>query len=258
MNNCGIYKITSPTGSVYIGQAKNLKRRLREYKKPSGATGQTALRNSFLKHGVENHQFDIIEYCSEDELNCSERFWQDEFDSANRSNLNCILQDCNNVRRKMSENTIENIRVSKLGENNPMYGVKRTEESKKKQGDSIRGELNHNFGKKASEETRQKMSDFQKGKILSEEHKSKIGRKGIENKNFGRKASTETKQKMSKSKKESGKSNLGNNPRAIKVLNNKTGEVYGCQKEVLDIFNISKYKFKKLINSENPLFTLIK
>lgn len=258
MNNCGIYKITSPTGGVYIGQAKNLKRRLREYKKPSGATGQTALRNSFLKHGAENHQFDIIEYCSEDELNCSERFWQDEFDSVSRANLNCILQECNNIRRKMSETTIENMRTSKLGENNPMYGKKRTEESKKKQGDSIRGELNYNFGKKASEETKQRMSNFQKGKVLSEEHKAKIGRKGELHCNFGKRFSDEQKQKISKTKKENGLSKLGNNPRAIKVLDNSTGEIYGCQKEVLDTFNISKYIFLKILKTENPPFTLIK
>lgn len=254
MNNCGIYKITSPTGSVYIGQAKNLNRRLREYKKPSGATGQTALKNSFLKHGVENHQFDIIEYCSEEELNCSERFWQDEFDSASRSNLNCILQDCNNIRRKMSETTIENMRTSKLGEKNPMFGVKRTEESKKKQGDSIRGELNCNFGKKASEETKQKMSDFQKGKVLSEEHKSKIGRKGELHCNFGKNLSLETRQKISKSKK--GIKKTGNNHNAIKILNTETGKIYSCKKEVYEELGISKYSFEKILKTEDSRFKI--
>lgn len=77
----GIYKITSPTGKIYIGQSVNLKRRFRDYKKLTNKIkNQRKLYRSFLKHGVENHQFDIIEYCSEEELNCSERFWQDEFD----------------------------------------------------------------------------------------------------------------------------------------------------------------------------------
>ena len=33
---CGIYKITSPTGRIYIGQSKNIKQRFRDYNKPSG------------------------------------------------------------------------------------------------------------------------------------------------------------------------------------------------------------------------------
>ena len=89
----GIYKITSPTGKVYIGQAKNLNNRLKDYIRMGvGIQSQTRLYNSLLKYGVENHQFDIIEYCSVEDLNCSERFWQDEFDVIGENGLNCILK----------------------------------------------------------------------------------------------------------------------------------------------------------------------
>ena len=33
VTNCGIYKITSPKGRIYIGQAVDLKRRFKEYEK---------------------------------------------------------------------------------------------------------------------------------------------------------------------------------------------------------------------------------
>ena len=75
--NCGIYKITSPSGNIYIGQSVNIKRRWRNYRTRI-KQAQKALAKSFEKYGVENHQFDIIEYCSKEDLNCSERFWQDE------------------------------------------------------------------------------------------------------------------------------------------------------------------------------------
>jgi len=104
-NNIGIYKITSPTGRVYIGQSSNLKYRLADYYKlRSKSKKQVILYNSFLKYGVENHQFDIIEYCTIDELYCSERFWQDEFDVLN-GGLNCILTSCDDKKAQMSEET---------------------------------------------------------------------------------------------------------------------------------------------------------
>jgi len=111
-NNIGIYKITSPSGRIYIGQSSNLKYRLRDYYKlRSKSKKQIILYNSFLKYGVENHQFDIIEYCSIDELNCSERFWQDEFDVLN-GGLNCILTSCEDKKAQMSEETKKKISIA--------------------------------------------------------------------------------------------------------------------------------------------------
>lgn len=103
--NCGIYKITSPTGRVYIGQAINIKRRWRSYEllTPS-IKNQKLLYRSFIKYGIVNHQFDIIEYCSEEDLNCSERFWQDYFDVLN-GGLNCKLTECGEKRIKDSIET---------------------------------------------------------------------------------------------------------------------------------------------------------
>ena len=107
--NCGIYKITSPTGRIYIGQTINIERRWNNYYSSIGANSQPRLKNSFKKYGVENHQFDIIEYCSEEELDCSERFWQDEFDVTNKNNLNCSLTKCGEKRYKHSEETCKKI-----------------------------------------------------------------------------------------------------------------------------------------------------
>ena len=121
--NCGIYKITSPSGNVYIGQSINIKRRFSDYRTRIKCA-QKALSKSFEKYGVENHQFDIIEYCSEEELDCSERFWQDEFDVLGKKGLNCTLTKCGAKRYVHSEETRKKMSEKMSGENNPMYGKK--------------------------------------------------------------------------------------------------------------------------------------
>ena len=58
----GIYKITSPSGKVYIGQSRNIENRFLQYKNKH-CRFQFRLYNSFNKYGVENHVFEIIEEC---------------------------------------------------------------------------------------------------------------------------------------------------------------------------------------------------
>lgn len=55
----GIYKITSPSGRVYIGQSFNIKERKRQYKHLN-CKAQPKLYNSFIKYGFTNHEFDIV------------------------------------------------------------------------------------------------------------------------------------------------------------------------------------------------------
>lgn len=55
----GIYKITSPTKKVYIGQTWNMLKRRSSYKKLT-CKSQPKLYNSIMKHGWENHLFELI------------------------------------------------------------------------------------------------------------------------------------------------------------------------------------------------------
>jgi len=57
----GIYKITSPKGRIYIGQSKNINSRINRYKKLQCCRTQLFLYRSFLKYGVENHKFEILD-----------------------------------------------------------------------------------------------------------------------------------------------------------------------------------------------------
>ena len=153
--NCGIYKITSPTGRIYIGQAINLHKRIIRYSMSSTYKKQPKLKNSFEKYGVENHQFNIIEYCSEEDLNCSERFWQDEFEVLSKNGLNCVLQECGQARKVYTKELRKKISDSKLGEKNPNWGKKMTQEVKDKRNVNRKSTK----GRIVSEEIKQKMKD---------------------------------------------------------------------------------------------------
>lgn len=61
---------------------------------------QVKLYNSFKKHGVKNHIFEILEECSFDELLCKERFWQDEFEATGRDGMNCFLTMCGDKKKE--------------------------------------------------------------------------------------------------------------------------------------------------------------
>ncbi|WP_428743195.1 hypothetical protein [Tenacibaculum sp.] len=90
---CGIYKITSPSGKIYIGKSKNIKRRWYQYKSLHCKT-QPKLYNSFKKYCVENHCFEILKECIEEELSVLELYFIKMYDSINNNKgLNCDMSD---------------------------------------------------------------------------------------------------------------------------------------------------------------------
>lgn len=109
---CGIYKITSPTKRVYIGQAENIQNRFNQYRFISNSRSQTKLNRSFKKHGIKNHSFEIIEECLLEDLLCRERYWQDFYDVLN-GGLNCLLTSCGDEKLVMSEETKQKISNTK-------------------------------------------------------------------------------------------------------------------------------------------------
>ena len=101
-----------------------------------------------------------------------------------------------------SEETKLLLRELNLGENNPMYGKKHTEEWKKQHSEALKGRHH-------TEETKLKISIGNKGKIISEEAKRKVGdanrgekgywfgKTGEQHPMYGKKASAETRKKLS-------------------------------------------------------------
>ena len=86
----GIYKITSPTGKIYIGQAVDIGKRQKSYKNLK-CKGQPRLYSSLAKYGFSEHIFEVLEQCTIEQLNERERYWQDHYDVLSENGLNCKL-----------------------------------------------------------------------------------------------------------------------------------------------------------------------
>lgn len=89
----GIYKITSPSKKIYIGQSTNIEKRFYTYKLLH-CKKQPFLFNSLKKYGAENHIFEVIEFCEVEKLNERERYWQD-FYNVLECGLNLVLTSSN-------------------------------------------------------------------------------------------------------------------------------------------------------------------
>ena len=107
----GIYKITSPTNRIYIGQSINIEVRFISYKKLK-CKGQIRLYESFLKHGIENHIFEILEECDILLLNERERHYQDLFLVISRKGLNCRLTKSSDKSGKLSDETKKKLSIA--------------------------------------------------------------------------------------------------------------------------------------------------
>lgn len=159
-----IYKITSPTNKIYIGQSSNLRKRWMTYNKLR-CKEQPKLYNSFIKHGIDNHIFEIIHILPHDVTqiildNYEILYWQ--------LYKNCGFEVLNvkdpGGNGKHSLETIEKMKKPKTeshkqklrGPNNHMFGRF--------------GELNHMFGKTHSPEVRNKIRLSVQGKMVGEKH----------------------------------------------------------------------------------------
>jgi len=162
----GIYKITSPTGKIYIGQSTKIEQRF-EYYKNLNCTQQVKLLRSLQKYKPESHNFEIIEECEESRLNLRERYWQEQYDVLNKEKgLNLRYTKVDDRSGTMSEETKERMSISKIGEKNTMHGKTHSEETKKKISEKRKGH-------KHSDETKKLYSEQRLGIPKSEEHKQK-------------------------------------------------------------------------------------
>jgi len=110
--NIGIYKITSPSGKIYIGQSTNIEDRWDYYKRIT-CKRQPKLYYSFKKYGVETHLFEIVEKCCIEQLDEREIYWGEFYNVLNENGLNLRL---GNGRGSCSENTKNKISNSLKGQ----------------------------------------------------------------------------------------------------------------------------------------------
>ena len=125
----GIYKITNPSGKVYIGQSIDIEKRFKRYNKLH-CKQQYKLYNSLKKYGVENHIFEVIEECEINQLNNRERYWQENYNVIGRNGLNLSLTATDIKRKVYTQEIIEKISNSQKGKSRPFYSEEALNNSK--------------------------------------------------------------------------------------------------------------------------------
>ena len=191
----GIYKVTSPSKKVYIGQSWDIEKRLKGYINNPNKR-QTKLFNSIKSYSWKAHNFEVVHELPSDVtqqtldqyeilywqlyielnvemLNVREPGKGGRFSEESKKKLSESKKGQQPMLgRKHSEETKAKISLARL-ERNGMKGKKHSEESKKKISEyskrprpSTKGRVPWNKGLKGtiSEETRQKMSEAKKGR----------------------------------------------------------------------------------------------
>jgi GIY-YIG catalytic domain len=109
MKQVAIYKITSPTGRIYIGQSYDLHNRWRQYR-TKDCKSQPKLNNSLKKYGCDKHIFEIVLNCHKDislpSLNNLENLYINLYKNSGHSMLNCRLAGNNTKPVKKSDTKI--------------------------------------------------------------------------------------------------------------------------------------------------------
>ena len=110
-----IYKITSPTGRIYIGKTVNFKSRMNSYKNLHNPT-QRLIFNSIKKHGWDTHKVTILESCDFTLLNELEiKYIEKEksFIGMDKMGMNLTLERMGvseeKIPRKLKEKELKNI-----------------------------------------------------------------------------------------------------------------------------------------------------
>lgn len=162
----GIYKITSPSGRVYVGQSWNMARRFAKYRTKYNAH-QPKLHNSLLKYGFHNHTVEIVKTFSSDvsqsELDRQEQICIDLCRAEGQRMMN--VREAGSHGRMSEESKIK-MRAASTGRRlSPEAkrkisiantGKKRTDEVRRKIGDAQRG-LKRGPNLKRNEQNRQRM-----------------------------------------------------------------------------------------------------
>lgn len=225
----GIYKITSPSGRVYVGQSIDIDYRFNSYRLLR-CKSQTKLYRSFIKYGFENHILEVVCECDEEDLNEKERYYQELYNCIDpKLGLNCVLTKTNDKKGRVSEETKQKLRYANIG--------------KKLSPETIEKVRQIHLGKKLSKEHRDILIKSNTGRVVSEETRNKMRLNQI-----GKKQSKETiERRMAKSR-------GADHHSAILILNKQTGIYYETMKEAAQsVSHISYKNINRQLNGDRKI-----
>ena len=138
------------SGMCYVGQSVDIKdRQYRHFK----LRDNSRIHNSIQKYGKDAFVFEVLELCSEDNLNAREMHWIAALDTVSPKGYNLDSGGKGGGRR--SKESRDKIR-------NALTGIPHTPERRRKNSESQSGGKHHLYGEKRTEETKQKMRDAAK------------------------------------------------------------------------------------------------
>lgn len=230
MKQIGIYKITSPSKKIYIGQSIDIEYRWSKYK-ILNCKLQQKLYYSFIKYGVQKHKFEIVQLCDKEQLNEFEKYYVDLFQTFNNK-FGLNIRDGGGGIGSMSEETKTKISLAHKGKIFSDEHKHNISLAKQNISDETRRKMSISQRKKEkpSEETKRRMSESSKGMKHTIETRQKMSDWQI-----GKKYSEETKLKMSNSSKKL-------------ILNTETGIFYFGSKEASDAHCINHGTLKNKLN----------
>lgn len=166
-----VYCFTAPSGKCYVGQTKNLARRIKKHQRDEDCT---AFFRAIKKYGFENfNQTILIDNLSVDEANYWEDFYIKVLNTLAPNGYNLRTGGRNYIASSETRAKMSNARTghvlsetTKLKISVANHGKKRTEATKKKMSEALRPAI--------SDKTRQKMSESLKGHVVSAETRLKI------------------------------------------------------------------------------------
>ena len=210
----GIYRIHFGGGRSYIGRTCNLVKRKKQHLNSlrRGTHPNPHLQNAFRKYGEEVLEFKVVLFCRKEECLKWEKFFLDSFSES--------WGALYNISRSEGHPSL-------VGEDNPMYGKKRSEETKRKISEKMSGSNHHMKGKRHTEEARAKMRKA--NAVFSEEHLRKLSEA-----KRGKKLPKEQKEKI-----------LLSNPQRVEVT--VEGVTYPSLNEASRVTGISYHNLKKFL-----------
>lgn len=244
---CVYIHINKINGKKYIGQTINGKNPNKRWDNGNGYKSSSIFWKAIQKYGWDNFEHDVVaSNLTKEEADNFEKLLIKKLDTTNSDN-GYNIEPGGSSNKAMSEHTKNKLRELRIGEKNPMYGVRLTkenngmygkchsDETKNKISNAIRGEKNYNYGKKMSNEQKQKISNSKMGKYT-----------GSDNPFYGKCHTEETKRKI-------GDANRGsNNTKAQPVVqmddNNNIIQIWVCIADVEHILNIRQQNIWAVLN----------
>jgi group I intron endonuclease len=130
-----IYKITSPTGKLYVGKTYDLRKRINCHKCAAKKGSNIILHNSIAKYGWEKHRLEVIEEVEDDQLDEREMFWIAELNTYcyhNPMGMNMTLGGDGQRSTWMHKTELRQWFSDRFkGEGNPFHGKTHNEETRK-------------------------------------------------------------------------------------------------------------------------------